>query len=206
MRVKLLNIKYLPIYFLIFIFCFTLSAIFAQQEEEVTITTYTPSPYGSYEEMRAKRMAIGPTYQNQSISDGWLIVEGNVSIGANSTPALLYIDAKGNPGTLLSLVGRDNATAGGLTILNISDENNGVDFIIRAAGVGANQTRVGIGTGAPNATLDVRGTTNLCVASNATPISCPAFYMLTTPENATNSSYYMCCRYCNDSDGNGICN
>ena len=69
-------------------------------EETLTITTYYPSPYGIYRELRSQRMAVGDTYINRStacwdppcgggtdISDATtggnidLIVEGSVGIG-----------------------------------------------------------------------------------------------------------------------------
>jgi len=34
--------------------------------EEITITTYYPSPVGIYKELRAKRMAIGDSFYNSS--------------------------------------------------------------------------------------------------------------------------------------------
>jgi len=63
--------------------------------ENITITTYYPAPFGVYNEMRAKRMAIGDAYYQASdyCWAGWpsctndiddeadLIVEGNVGIG-----------------------------------------------------------------------------------------------------------------------------
>lgn len=68
-------------------------------DESITISTYYPSPYGSYRELRSVRMAIGGTYINQSaacwgvgcgatvIADTTsLIVEGDVGIAtANPT-------------------------------------------------------------------------------------------------------------------------
>jgi len=88
------------------VFCLT-SFSFSQSSDTITITTYYPSPYGSYREMRATRLAIGDTYINGSqycwspdtctnqvysdldsdnILDSGedivdLIVEGNVGIG-----------------------------------------------------------------------------------------------------------------------------
>jgi hypothetical protein len=63
--------------------------------EEITVTTYYPSPYGVYNELRAKKMAIGDDYIDSGsytweLSDGDggevdlntdLIVQGNVGIG-----------------------------------------------------------------------------------------------------------------------------
>ncbi|MFA5150618.1 MAG: hypothetical protein WC937_06715 [Candidatus Omnitrophota bacterium] len=64
-------------------------------EDSITITTYYPSPYGVYREMRAKRIAIGDDYiqgdaytWEEENGDGGeidyladLVVEGNVGIG-----------------------------------------------------------------------------------------------------------------------------
>ncbi len=77
---------------LVFILSFPLLAPAA---ETLTITTYYPSPYGVYNEMRAKRIAIGDDYVDtanytweETDGDGGevdyladLIVEGNVGIG-----------------------------------------------------------------------------------------------------------------------------
>jgi hypothetical protein len=89
------------------------------QQESVTITTYYPSPYGSYRELRSQRMAIGDNYINRSaacwdppcpgggmdISDSLatgrnidLFVEGSVGIGTrnfNSALSALHIQKHG---------------------------------------------------------------------------------------------------------------
>ena len=57
-------------------------------QEQITITTYYPSPFGIYNEMRAKRMAVGTNYLDTStvtVADDQLIVEGEVGIG-NTNP------------------------------------------------------------------------------------------------------------------------
>lgn len=89
--------KIRPVLFLIasLVFISVPLALFAQNTESLTIATYYPSPYGSYAELRAKRMAIGDNYISTSNAD-WnassgaanlvpadtdLIVEGNVGIG-----------------------------------------------------------------------------------------------------------------------------
>lgn len=68
----------------------------ATNEESITITTYYPSPYGVYNEMRAKKMAVGDNYyssdycwspntcQNQIASDVSLVVEGRIGIGTTN--------------------------------------------------------------------------------------------------------------------------
>ena len=84
---------------------------FAQTEEEeetLTIATYYPAPYGVYNEMRAKKMAVGDNYYSGSaypwdtgggcagneICNADLVVEGNVGIGTASPAAKL--DVAGN--------------------------------------------------------------------------------------------------------------
>ena len=61
--------------------------LFAQQQEQITITTYYPSPYGSYHEVRSDQMAIGSPYRTSALADGNLLVSGNVGIGT-ATPAV----------------------------------------------------------------------------------------------------------------------
>lgn len=55
-------------------------ACFAQ--EQVTITTYYPAPYGIYRELRTDQMAVGSGYRATPLSNGNLIVEGSVAIGS----------------------------------------------------------------------------------------------------------------------------
>jgi hypothetical protein len=75
----------------------SLSLAFAQSgsNETITITTYYPSPYGVYNEMRAKKIGIGDTYYNSSshpiIGNTDLIVEGNVGIGTDNPDVKLDV-------------------------------------------------------------------------------------------------------------------
>lgn len=67
---------------------------YAQQSalpEEIKMTTYYPSPYGSYKELSANRMKIGHNYSAQAVADDNLIVEGNVGIGITNPQAKLDI-------------------------------------------------------------------------------------------------------------------
>ncbi len=69
---------------LVSLFLFLATAFcFAQNNESLTITTYYPSPYGSYNELRAHQMGIGTSaaYFTGALPANSLIVEGNVGIG-----------------------------------------------------------------------------------------------------------------------------
>ncbi len=77
------------------ILSFLYAACFA--EESITITTYYPSPYGSYRQLTADQIAIGSAYRNPTYADGTLYVQGNVGIGTtspNSTKGSGYLDVK----------------------------------------------------------------------------------------------------------------
>jgi len=79
-------------------------------EESITITTYYPSPYGVYGELRSQRMAIGDNYIQGGTYD-WeatdgdggeidyladLVVEGNVGIGTTAPGYPLHIYSSAN--------------------------------------------------------------------------------------------------------------
>jgi len=98
--VKYMNVRSIFISFLTLICLFILPTLLLASDETLTITTYYPSPYGVYNEMRSKRIAIGDNYINNAdytweLTDGDggevdyladLVVEGNVGIGT-VTPA-----------------------------------------------------------------------------------------------------------------------
>jgi hypothetical protein len=62
------------------------------QEEQLTITTYYPSPYGSYNELHTSQMAIGLNYQKTTPPANSLIVEGDVGIGTTGPQADLEVN------------------------------------------------------------------------------------------------------------------
>ncbi|MDD2680189.1 MAG: hypothetical protein PHO03_05290, partial [Candidatus Omnitrophica bacterium] len=87
-----------PNLFLLSLIFLLLTPFLSLAEESITISTYYPSPYGVYREMRAKRIAIGDTYfdggevpweaedgdGNPIDLNADLVVEGNVGIGTTS--------------------------------------------------------------------------------------------------------------------------
>ncbi len=94
----------------VFIFLALFSLALAQLNESLTITTYYPSPMGSYNEVRSRRMAIGTTYFDTSVhcwddgiggggpcgpddidANASLVVEGRVGIGTLAPSQMLDI-------------------------------------------------------------------------------------------------------------------
>jgi hypothetical protein len=80
---------------LFLIFC-SLYVIVLAQQEELIITTYYPSPYGSYVELTAHRMKIGQNYSGSSVTvaDNNLIVEGKIGIGITNPQEKLEVNGK----------------------------------------------------------------------------------------------------------------
>jgi hypothetical protein len=79
------------------------SLAFAQtQPEQLTITTYYPSPFGSYRDLTTYQMKIGSTYVDSGYTapTNGLIIEGNVGIGVGTNlNAKLHVDGPGPGGT-----------------------------------------------------------------------------------------------------------
>jgi hypothetical protein len=66
--------------------------------EQITFSTYYPAPYGVYNEMRARRVAIGSNYLDSStytVADDDLIIEGNLGIGTTTPNTFLEVVDQG---------------------------------------------------------------------------------------------------------------
>jgi len=143
--------------------------------EEITITTYYPSPFGSYNELTANQMKIGAAYSAAATAfePNGLLVEGDVGIGTS------------NPSGSLEVAGGIRAVTGLPTSANTSDvgysfgpdgdtgvfRTGGINpftsgdlaFVmdsqerVRISGAPATAGNVGIGITAPVLRLDVRG-------------------------------------------------
>ena len=51
-------------------------------EEVITLTTYFPAPYGVYRELRVNQIAVGSRYRQANLTDGTLLVSGDVVLGS----------------------------------------------------------------------------------------------------------------------------
>jgi len=77
------RLKAIISFFIIFISAVPLFAA----DENITVTTYYPSPYAAYTELSAQRMKVGVNYSasTTAVAQNNLIVQGNMGIGT-STP------------------------------------------------------------------------------------------------------------------------
>ncbi len=105
--------KILIVYSFLLAFILALPA-FSQSSESITITTYYPTAFGSYSELRSQGMAVGPSYidsnqfpwdddndlaDNDIPQDANLVVEANVGIGTHQPSGRLHVanNAQTNP-------------------------------------------------------------------------------------------------------------
>ena len=166
--------------------CFYLQPVIA---EDITITTYYPSPFGSYDELTANEMKIGSNYSRPLASGGanfepsGLLVEGRVCIGTPTPNAAVKLDITGTENfgiRYLKTGSRDAriavgdptktwswatgwATAGDFSLIEETVAGNRI-YVKQGTG------NVGIGTSNPLSKLVVTGssTTNTTSALNVT--------------------------------------
>ncbi len=136
--------------------------LFAQ--EEITITTYYPSPYGSYNELETRTLYFGETqdglvsfkYPDTTYDRRLRITAGNADTANN------------DQGASIDLHGNDHANAGRLDL--VAGRGNDITFWSSPAGTGALQRmtlddngNVGIGTTDP---LELQGRLNVRASSS----------------------------------------
>jgi len=97
------------LFFILFVFGL-ISSSFA---EDITITTYYPSPYGSYNSLQADRIGVGDNNASGSLTSadvpttsGHMWVRGNVGIGTTNPLSRLSVGGSGNSNYAISATGR----------------------------------------------------------------------------------------------------
>lgn len=147
-------------------FCFVFLAAFVTlsfADEQITVTTYYPAPYGIYKEIRSDQMTVGSAYRNTALTDGTLLVFGQVGIGTATPQASLDV-------------------AGGIRL--------GWDTICNASKTGTiryNSAIKGVEecdgstwkTPAPAGLSDCQTSTSSFVTPGAVTVQCPAGYFAT---------------------------
>ena len=84
----------LCVWVLFMVFSLPLPALTATADQEtITLSTYYPAPYGVYNQLRAKKLAVGENYFDKNNYNDWgvstnndvdLVVEGDVIIGTDT--------------------------------------------------------------------------------------------------------------------------
>jgi hypothetical protein len=112
-----MRFKYLLVSAFLSIFCF---CPFLFAEEKITITTYYPSPYGSYNQLQTDKLGIGDNNSDGSFTSsdvptttGDVWIKGNVGIGTTLTTV--------SPLKKLILKGLGTSTGIGLQVLDSSN-------------------------------------------------------------------------------------
>ena len=201
-------------FLLIFVLFFAIPFCFSQ--EEITLTTYYPSPYGIYFELRADKLAVGSSYRGvTTLADGELIVSNSLGVGTNNPTYQLTVGTAAE-GEAFGVSGSGDVIVTGGTDSNwMLYKPAGVGKIgITSTGridlVGNTYLNGGlsIGNPSPQSTFEINGSSNICVQKHYTAASgstnCPAGFYITIPTTVTPSGppgYFLCCRTCPNTEG-----
>jgi len=116
-------------------------------QERLTITTYYPSPYGVYKELRTDQISVGSGYRGYTLNNGVMLIETGLGIGlgnANPTARLEVIGKSFSPNEFALKI----KDSDGKTLLSIN--NAGAVGIGGDADQAANNNKLTINTGGGN--------------------------------------------------------
>jgi hypothetical protein len=101
------------------LFVFGLFNLCFAADESITITTYYPSPYGSYNSLQADRIGIGDNNASGSLTSadvpttsGHMWVSGNVGIGTTNPLSRLSVGTSGNSNYAIAASGSSTGVYG----------------------------------------------------------------------------------------------
>ena len=82
----------------VFLFIMFCTSVYSIADEEITLTTYYPAPYGAYEELSVKDGAIvGTNYVGvETAPANGMLIEGNVGIGTATVTNALDVNGTVN--------------------------------------------------------------------------------------------------------------
>lgn len=183
----------------LFILCF-FSFCFAQ--EQITITTYYPSPFGSYRELRAIRLTVHPT-RAMTANDGELLWGpgpwGILTPDQGGAIELGGLNAGGGAGTPYIDFHRDTVMANDFDarIIAVGNDRLAIDGV----SVASFDARLSPGSIPPF--VAGRAHTPGCIRYSFTRTSgrqtCPAGYAITQarvdPPPGATSGNFLCCQY-----------
>lgn len=175
-------------------------------QEQVTITTYYPAPYGIYRELRANQMAVGSPYRAIGLNDGELYVSNKAAIGASFTSGKFEVNVNGTDRYFrvnTDNLGVEIRATGGTPYVDFSNDASS-DYDIRLI----QNTKTITDTGAVVVSLELlpaNGGAIIyplgCVRRQFTPSSgntvCPMGTRITIAPLAplSTSGFFLCCFY-----------
>lgn len=181
-----------------------LNAGFCFAQEQITITTYYPSPYGIYRELRTDFLAVGSAYRiTPAYSDGYLMVANRVGIALGAVVPAHALDVGGNinvRGTQVLMANSANHYYGDGT--NLAVRMSGDFYVQNVAGTLPRDIMTGdVWLGAPRSGPARWASTGPCVRRTFTIDSgdtpCPAGTSIAmgpiTP--AQTSGMFLCCTF-----------
>jgi hypothetical protein len=137
---------------------FSISLGASSLAEDVTITTFYPSPFGDYDELTTKGKTTLATDSTANVGIGTTAPGAKLDIEVPNTgvQSLIFLSTAGERGGIAKL--SYDATLSGFFPLTLDLDDNSLSFKRPLGIIGGN---VGIGTTTPDTSLDVAGTISI---------------------------------------------